>query len=51
MNSQASFVERRKHSREGIMGELETITYSVLRKHRAIEEPGPESTVAEPVTQ
>jgi hypothetical protein len=51
MNSQAIFVERRKHSREGIMGELENITYSVLRKQRAIEECGREAAVAEPVMQ
>jgi hypothetical protein len=51
MNSQAIFVERRKHSREGVMGELENITYSVLRKHGVISESGQEAAVAEPVTQ
>ncbi len=51
MNSQATFVERRKHSREGVMGELENITYSVLRKHGVIGDSGCETATAEPVTQ
>jgi hypothetical protein len=51
VHSPASFVERRKHSRQGIMGELEDITYSVLRKHAAIREAGREAAIAEPVTQ
>ena len=51
MNTQATFVERRKHSREGLMGELENITYSVLRKHAALTEAGREAVVTETVTQ
>jgi len=45
VHSPASFVERRKHSRQGIMGELEDITYSVLRKHAAIREAGREAAI------
>ena len=33
MATQASASERRQHPREGIMGQLENITYSVLRKY------------------
>ena len=33
MSSQAISVERRQHPREGILGELENITYRVLRKY------------------
>jgi hypothetical protein len=51
MNSQVIFAERRKHSRQGIMGELENITYSVLRKHGVNSEAGQKAAVAEPVTQ
>lgn len=50
MNSQGTFVERRKHSRHGVMGELENITYSVLRKHGVISESGQKAAVDEPVT-
>jgi hypothetical protein len=34
MNSPAIFVERRKHSRVGVMAHLEDITYGVLRKQK-----------------
>jgi hypothetical protein len=51
MNSQAIFVERRKHSREGIMGELENITYSVLRQYDTTSESGRNAVLAEPITQ
>jgi hypothetical protein len=33
MATQAISVERRQHSREGILGQLENITYTVLRKY------------------
>jgi len=33
MATQANSVERRQHAREGILRQLENITYSVLRKH------------------
>ena len=33
MNSQTISVERRKQPRGGVIGELENITYNVLRKH------------------
>ena len=53
MNSQAIFVERRKHSRDGVMGELENVTYSVLRKHGVLSEGGreAEAAVTETITQ
>jgi hypothetical protein len=51
MNSQAGFVERRKHSRQGVMAELEDITYSVLRKNAAIGESSREAAAAEPITE
>jgi len=33
MATQAISVERRQHAREGILGQLENITYTVLRKY------------------
>jgi hypothetical protein len=33
MKRGANFVERRKHPRVGVMGELENIAHSALRKH------------------
>lgn len=51
MKSQATFVERREHSRDGIMGELENITYGVLRKHGVISESGHDAAPAELVGQ
>lgn len=51
MNSQASFVERRKHSRQGVMAELEDITYGVLRKNAVIGESGRDAAAAEPVAK
>ena len=33
MATQAISIERRRHSREGIIGQLENITYTVLRKY------------------
>jgi len=33
MATQAISIERRQHSREGIIGQLENITYTVLRKY------------------
>ena len=33
MTTQAIPIERRQHPREGIMGQLENITYTILRKH------------------
>lgn len=33
MTTQPISGERRKHSREGIIGDLENIAYTVLRKH------------------
>jgi hypothetical protein len=51
MNSQAIFVERRKHSRNGVMGELENITYSILRKHGVLSESDREAAVGEPITR
>jgi hypothetical protein len=38
MGSEAISVERRQHSREGILGELENITYGVLRKYGVASE-------------
>ena len=51
MNSQPRFVERRKHSREGIMGELQNITYSVLRQYDKGSESGHDALIAETITQ
>jgi hypothetical protein len=51
MNSQAIFIERRKHSREGIMGELENITYSVLRQYDSTSQSSANAVIAEPITQ
>ncbi len=51
MNSQAIFVERRKHSRDGILGELENITYSVLREYDKASQSGHNAVLAEPITQ
>lgn len=51
MKSQATFVERREHSRDGIMGELENITYGVLRKHGVIGDSGHEAVPPEPIRQ
>jgi hypothetical protein len=33
MATQAIPIERRQHPREGIIGQLENITYTILRKH------------------
>lgn len=51
MNSEATYVERRKHSREGVIGELENITYSVLRKYGVASDCNRDTALAEPVGQ
>jgi hypothetical protein len=33
MATQAISIERRQHPREGILGQLENITYTILRKY------------------
>jgi hypothetical protein len=43
MNSQVDFIERREHPRVGVMGQLQDITYSVLRKHGIASAPGCEA--------
>ena len=46
MKAQMIIIERRQHPREGLFGEMENLTYSVLRKYGI---PGPgQSTVGEP---
>jgi hypothetical protein len=51
MKSEATFLERRKHSRDGVLGELENITYSILRQHGVIGESSRGLAVVEPITQ
>jgi hypothetical protein len=51
MKTQANFVERREHSRVGVMAQLEDITYRVLRKHGVGSGLDRERPVIQPVTQ
>jgi hypothetical protein len=51
MSSQAISVERRQHPREGILGELENITYGVLRKHGIASEATGEAAMSENETR
>ena len=50
MSSQTNFIERRAHPRVGVMAQLEDITYSVLRKHGVVSDPGREASVPKPST-
>ena len=50
MNTQVNFIERREHPRVGVMAELEDITYSVLRKHGVVSDPGREASLPKPST-
>ena len=40
MAAQTILIDRRQHSREGIIGKLEDITYAVVRRYSAIGEVG-----------
>ena len=51
MNDQVNFVERREHPRDGVIAQLEDITYSALRKHGNLTAPGRETPVVAPVVQ
>jgi len=46
MATQAISIERRQHSREGILGQLENITYGVLRKYGITGEFGRETEIS-----
>ncbi|MBV9341281.1 MAG: hypothetical protein JO159_10390 [Acidobacteria bacterium] len=37
MKTEAPIIERRQHSREGVLGEIENLTYTVLRKYGILE--------------
>jgi hypothetical protein len=40
MNTQIDHIERREHPRNGVMGHLEDITYSALRRYGVIDGAG-----------
>jgi len=44
MAAQVISVDRRQHPREGVMGQLEDITYAVVRRYGVIGEVGDDHT-------